>query len=143
MRGRAAGLAALALAGCAAPPPARVAPEPILASDGIAAGRTGQVVSFGRAPDGALAALTRMTGSAPTPTNCPNEPLAGYAYLTGLTLWFADRMFMGWRAVGPAHATASGLRVGDVGPTPPGIAARTAPDGRITELSAGRVCDIR
>ena len=169
---RALALVALAaLSACAAPPgpaprPApgapRGAPGLVLAPEALLVTGTGQEIGFGRAPDNAIAAVSARTGSRPvadlTRSDCAAGPLREVRWPDGLSLWFRDRMLVGWsvEAAGAGrHATAAGLTPGlDRGaalalpgstPSGSGLAAgpirgRIGAEGSVTRLEAGRTC---
>ncbi len=147
-----AGLALCLLGACATTDPAVSGfdtPDVVLDDSGLLAGGTGLEVGFGRAPDGAIAAVSALVGTAPT-TPLRADPTCGpevevISYPGGLTLTFAERMFTGWHldGTGVAYRTSAGVSLGDpadVLPADSGIAARTGPDGRIVSLSAGAPC---
>lgn len=141
MRG-AAGVLILTLAGCAAPvpPPGETALR--LAAGGFDVAGTGREVGFGRASEGAVAAVSRLLGSAPE-ARSPIDGCETVRWAGGLELLFRDAAFSGWRATPGALPlrTAAGAAPG--GPAlslPDGIEATVAPDGSVTALSAGRPC---
>jgi hypothetical protein len=111
-RSGAAGLvAALVLSACAVPsagPGIVSAREPILAPDGILAGETGMTVSFGRAQDGAVTAVTKLVGAPPARTTampeCGAGPVQAVSYPGGLTLNFDEQGFAGWVASAGARS---------------------------------------
>ena len=124
-------------------------PDVVLDDRGLLAGRTGLEVGFGRAPEGAVTAVSALVGTPPTtplsavPTCGPE--VAVISYPDGLTLTFTERMFTGWHLAGEASAyrTSTGVSLGDPGdalPADSGISASTGPDGRIVGLSAGAPC---
>lgn len=92
----------------------------MLAESGVLAGATGQEVSFGRARDGAVAAVTRMVGRDPQVVRaglaCPGGVSESVTYAGGLTLYFTPEAFTGWAvdADGRAwrRAPGTGLRAG-------------------------------
>jgi hypothetical protein len=133
----------LILSACAAPapPPARETALR-LAPGGFDVAGTGREIGFGRAPEGAIAAVSRLLGASPDARNlsdgCETVRWAG-----GLELAFRDWALAGWRATPGALPlrTASGAAPG--GPALPvadGIEAALGPDGSIAALSAGRGC---
>ncbi|MFP4304010.1 MAG: hypothetical protein ACLFQF_03910 [Rhodosalinus sp.] len=133
----------LTLAACAAPAPPPAQETALrLAAGGLDVAGTGREIGFGRAPDGAVAAVSRLLGSAPDArrrdAGCETVRWAG-----GLELAFRDAAFSGWRATpgGLPLRTAAGAAPG--GPPvvlPDGVEAAFAPDGRVTALSAGHPC---
>ena len=168
--GAARALALVALAGlsaCAAPSgPAHVAPRGspglILAPEALQVAGTGQEIGFGRAPDNAIAAVTARAGSAPVADlrrpDCAGPALREVRFPDGLSLWFRDRMLVGWSvtdATPGRYATASGLTTGldraaalalpGTTATPAGLSegairGRVGGDGRLARLEAGKTC---
>jgi hypothetical protein len=164
---RALALAVLAaLAACAAPTATPVAPRGspglVLAPEALLVAGTGQEIGFGRAPDNAIAAVSARTGSRPaadlTRSDCAAGPLREVRWPDGLSLWFRDRMLVGWSVEAPGagrYATPSGLTPGlDRGAALalPGTAAtgsglsagairgRVDAGGQVSRLDAGRTC---
>ncbi|MFV0243881.1 MAG: hypothetical protein ACK5IB_02515 [Qingshengfaniella sp.] len=93
----------------------------MLALGGILAGQTGQEVGFGRARDGAVAAVSRMAGAGPVWAGGCGGIAERARYPGGLTLYFTPEAFVGW-SVDPEGR--NWQRAGGVG------------------NSAGRVCEI-
>ena len=163
-------LALVALAGlsaCAAPPGTapgapRGAPGLVLAPEALLVTGTGQEIGFGRAPDNAIAAVSARTGSPPVAdlarSDCAAGPLHEVRFPDGLSLWFRDRMLVGWSvtdATPGRYATASGLTTGldraaalalpGTTATPAGLSegairGRVGGDGRLARLEAGKTC---
>lgn len=159
--------ALLGLAACAGtrpgtPTPPRGSPGLMLAPEALLVTGTGQEIGFGRAPDNAIAAVSARTGAAPVSdiqrSDCPAGALREVRYPDGLSLWFRERMLVGWSVAGaPAgrYATPAGLTTGlgreaalalpGTASTPAGlqaggITARLEPDGTVARLEAGRTC---
>jgi hypothetical protein len=136
-------LSILTMAACAAstlPPVQQTSLR--LAPGGLDVAGTGREIGFGRAPEGAVAAVTRLLDAQPDSRGradgCETVRWAG-----GLELSFRKRGMTGWRALPGALPlrTATGAAPG--GPALPvadGIDATLAADGRVATLSAGRVC---
>ena len=122
---RALALLALAgLAGCADRPersatPPRDTAGLMLAPEALLVTGTGQEIGFGRAPDNAIAAVSARTGAPPVAdvrrSDCASGPLREVRFPDGLSLWFHDRMLVGWsvaEAPPGRYATPSGLSTG-------------------------------
>jgi hypothetical protein len=159
-------LACLGAAACAGPPAAPSFPRGpdrlVLASEGLLVGESGFEIGFGRAPDGAIAAVSAVTGLVPVAdgprTDCGAGILREVRYPDGLLLYFRERMLVGWSVAGAPegrYATESGLTTGlsrasalaltgvsAAGPdvAEAGIAAHFGTDGRIVRLKAGKSC---
>lgn len=157
------GLAVLsACAGTQTPQPPRGGPELVLGSEGLDVGTTGLEIGFGRAPEGAIAAISGATGSRPVAdamrADCGGANLREVRFDNGLSVYFRDRMLIGWSLSGMPEgrlATAAGLTTGltreaalslpGVVPAGAGLAAgqiagRLGPDGRVIRLQSGRTC---
>ncbi|RBI84714.1 hypothetical protein DRV85_12250 [Rhodosalinus halophilus] len=136
------GLAVLGVAACAAAP----APSPEtrlrLAAQGFEVAGSGLEIGFGRAPEGAEAAVSRLLGRAPSDRIVRGDCTA-VRWAGGLEMRFRDRAFVGWHATPGKLAlrTAAGVAPGGPRlPLPDGMRARAAPDGRIAALTAGADC---
>jgi hypothetical protein len=108
MRAAAALLPAV-LAGCVAtaPPPPPAATELRLAQQGLDVAGTGLEIGFGRARDGAVAAVTRLLRRPPDGTaraDCSSGRFEIVRWTGALSMHFRDGAFLGWTA--PPHATA-------------------------------------
>jgi len=111
--GRGAALALLVLAACAPQAAVRTGPDTrtalapadglslVPAAEGLGVAPLGQEIGFGRHRPGAVAAIARILGREGVPARpaaCPGGALAAVAWpREGLTLYFAEEAFVGWR----------------------------------------------
>jgi len=158
---------ALFLAGCATMAPQGL----VLDADGLAPRGSSLRVDFGRAQDGAVAAVSSLLGRPPASTRpveeCGAGPITMVGWDSGLTLLFRDGDFEGWlwmpgRPAAAQVTTASGLAPGDSRAEAAGLPdVRFVPttlgdeefvagglgglieDGAVTNLWAGATCFFR
>jgi hypothetical protein len=123
MRGAAPALLLVSLAACAAAPQTRPGLPPahglslVPAAEGLDVAPLGQEIGFGRHRPGAVAAVARILGRDGVPARpaaCPGGALEAVAWpREGLTLYFAEEAFVGWRTV-PGRRFAEAASAGRV-----------------------------
>ncbi len=69
---------------------------PGFAAQGIDVGSTGLEIGFGRAEQGAIAAMTRLTGSQPQRGATPCPAVTSARWPDGAVLYFESGTFVGW-----------------------------------------------
>ncbi|MDH3262867.1 MAG: hypothetical protein OEM24_02590 [Paracoccaceae bacterium] len=135
---RAALTLALLLGACAAPMASTSAAAPglVLDAEGLRPAGSALRVDFGRAEDGAIAAVSRLLGAGPVETaanaECGAGPVKAVRWANGLTLNFQRGAFLGWVSEtgrGTAAAASTGLG--------PGTARAALQGARFEETSLG------
>ncbi len=124
----------------------------MLKSDGLGVRGTTREIGFERAQLGAVTATSKLVGRQPSETSplggCAGGPMDAVRWSNGLTLFFQDGDFRGWRQDGPGPTTATGLAVGASYATAAGqtsfaaagVQGSLSPTGTITALRAGNTC---